>query len=271
MKEKKITALLMIAVAFIMLNFEVQAQEEGPMIISVTRSHWNMDYKDFSMDEWKKVETEYHEKVIMKNEFIEGANVLLHYYTPDNSEILFVNVFSSWENIEKATRRNGELAREAWPDQEARRAFFDKQGAYYAEKHSDEIYSSLPFAKQLSEKSTEPLVYYVRTIHAVWPEDGNIDEIRSMQQEFTENVYHKLNNLLAYYPMRHLYGADSRERLQVFVFKSLSDLDAMDMQDLIEAHWPDEDSREAFFNSFSKYQSPWHGDLIYRNVPELVK
>lgn len=271
MKGKKITALMMIAFAFIMLNYEVQAQEEGPMIISVSRSHWNMDYQDFSMEEWKKVEAEYHEKVTMKNEYIEGANVLLHYYTPDNSEILFVNVFSSWENIEKATKRNGELAREAWPDQEERNAFFEKQGTYYSNMHSDEIYSSLPFAKQLAEKSNEPLVYYVRTTHAVWPEDGNMEEIRSLRQEFAENVYHKQDKLLAYYPMRHLYGADSRERLEVFVYKSLADLDETDNWELIEAHWPTKEDRQAFMQAFSKYQSPWHGDLIYRNVPELVK
>jgi siroheme synthase (precorrin-2 oxidase/ferrochelatase) len=252
----------------------LQAQEEAPYVITFTRSHWNMDYKDFSMEKWKALESEYHEKVIMKNEFIAASNVLLHYYTPDNSEIMFVQAYRSWGDVEKATQKNAELAKAAWPDEAERRAFFDKQSEYYAMKHSDEIYSSLSLAKPLTEKPTEPMVVYMRTTHRAWPEDGAADALRSMRKEYIENVVHKNDMVKGYYPMRHLYGADSREIIEVFVMNSMAELEETNKKkigELVNAHWPDEAKRKEFFDAYNKYRSPWHGDLLYTSIPELAK
>lgn len=210
----------------------------------------------------------------MKNEYIIGSVVLLHAYTPDNSEILFAQAFSNWANVEKAVERSNELAKEAWPDDEERQAFFEKQRAYYSNLHSDEIYSSMTLGKQFTEKPTEPMIYYVRTSHTAWPEDGDMEEIRSMRKEYTENVIHKYADIHAYYPMRHLYGADSREITEVFVMKSMAELEEMNvnrMEELVKAQWPDEDERKAFFKEMGKYRSSWHSDLIYSSVPELMK
>jgi len=256
------------------LVFESFAQDEPAPIVTVTRSHWNMEFENFSMDEWKKLESEFHEKVTMKNEYITGSVVLLHNYTPDNSEILFGQVYANWGDVQKAVDRNRELAKEAWPDDEERQAFFKKQSAYYSNLHSDEIYSSMTLAKQFTEKPTEPMVYYVRTTHVTWPEDGKTEDIRAMRKEYVENVIHKDPSVQAYYPMRHLYGADSREMLEVFVVKSMADLEAMNsggISELVNAQWPDEEKRKAFFKEMNKYSSPWHGDLVYTSVPELMK
>ena len=43
------------------------AAQERPMYLTVTTIHWNPDYENFSMDEWKAIEKEYFEKVTMKN------------------------------------------------------------------------------------------------------------------------------------------------------------------------------------------------------------
>ena len=271
MKRGKTVCALLVA---LFSAIQIFAQEESPRIVTIARAHWNMDYENFSMEEWKKVESEYHEKVIKKNDLIVGSAVLLHYYTPDNSEILFAQVFDNWADVEKAVERNRELAREAWPNDDERRAFFDKQGAYYSNLHSDEIYSTLSLSKYLGELPTERMIYYFRTSHTNWPEDGSMDEIRSLRKEFIENVIHKNEKIQAYYPMRHLYGADSRELTEVFVLESMSDLEEINdtqMQELVNAHWPDEEEREKFFKAFNKYSTPWHGDLIYSSVPELAK
>ncbi len=269
-----------VTIVFCLISFstiQVKAQDDPPPIISVTRAHWNMEYENFSMKEWKKLETEYHEKVTMKNEYIIGTNVLLHNYTPDMSEILFVQVYSNWENVEKAADRSSELAKEGWPDEDERKAFFKKQSAYYSNMHSDEIYSGLSLGKNLAEKPSKPLIYYARTTHMAWPEDGKTEEIQALRKEYIENVIHKNDDILAYHPMRHLYGSDSRELVEVFVMKSMVELEAMNDREnstnskLIEAHWPDEDKRKEFFKSVNKYRDPWHGDLIYTNVPELMK
>ena len=257
------------------LSMPLVAQEQGPYIVTLMRGHWNMDMEDFSMEEWKKHEMEYHEKVIMKNEYIVGSAVLLHTYTPDNSEILFGQVYANWADVEKAVDRNRELAQEAWPDDEERSAFFDKQGSYYSHIHSDEIYSTMSLAKPLSELPTEPVLYYLRTSHtAPWPEDGSGDEVQALRKEYVENVIHKSEHVMGYYPMRHLYGADSRDMIEVMVVKDMADLEAMNdggLQKLVEAQWPDQEQRNAFFDSMDKYMEPWHSDLIYTCVPELMK
>lgn len=273
MKKKQILSTIVLCLILTSV-YPLQAQDDPASIVIVTRAHWNMEYEDFSMDEWKKVESEIHEKVVMKNEFITHTNVLMHYYTPDMSEILFVQAYSNWENVEKATKRNSELAKEAWPDEDERKAIFKKQRAYYTNMHSDEIYSGLPLAKNLSEKPTEPLIYYARTMRSAWPEDGKVEEIKALRKEFIENVINKNDDILAYYPMRHLYGADSRDIVEVFVLKSMVELEAMNdtsNSELIDAHWPDEEKRKEFFKSAGKYRERWHSDLIYTNVPELMK
>jgi hypothetical protein len=272
---KRVKSIGQITAALMFLSiFQLYAQEEAPRIVTIARAHWDMTNENFSMEEWKKVESEYHEKVTLKNEYIVASVVLLHYYTPDNSEILFASVYSNWDNVEKAVGRNRELAREAWPNDEERQAFFDKQSSYYSNMHSDEIYSSMTLAKYLSEKPTERMIYYFRTSHTNWPEDGDIEEIRALRKEYVENVIHKNEKIQAYYPMRHLYGADSRERTEIFVMKSMADLEEMNdtrMEDLVNAHWPDEEKRKEFFKALNRYRSPWHGDLIYSSVPELMK
>lgn len=250
----------------------VQAQDETRILV-VTTAHWNPHLEDFSMDEWKATEKEYFDNVTMKNEFIESSNVLMHFFTGDNSEIKFANVYSSWENIEKAAKRNNELAEESWPDESTRDAFFKKQGKYYSNMHSDEIYNSVKGAKMPKEKSTEPLVFYVRVSHLAFPEDGKTEDIAAMMDEYNENVIAKNDFIKGYYPHRHYWGADSRDFVEAFVVESLADVEkALDRNgELAKEHWPDDAKRKEFFAKMGKFFTGWHGDYLYTHVPELSK
>ncbi len=243
-------------------------------MITVTTAHWNFGDTTLNPESWMEIEKEYHEKVVMKNEFIAASNVLYHSYTSDNSEVMFVYAYRNWSDIEKAAERNGELAKEAWPDDEKRKAFFKRQSQYYTTSHSDEIYWSLPNGKGM-EASDSSLTYYVRKKRiARMPEGGSGDEIRALSKEFAENTIHKNEYILAYYPYRHMWGADSRDFIEVFVFKSMADMDAglKKQGELVEAYWPDKDKRKAFFKKFNSYMEPgWHGDELYVHEPKLAK
>ncbi len=250
----------------------VSAQER-PKFLTVTTIHWNLNYKNFNMDEWKAMEKKYFDNVTMKNEFINNSLVLLHYFTADNSEIKIVTGYKSWEDIEKAEQRSDELEKATWPDEQVRKDFFKKRSAYYGPSHSDEIYSTLDGAKVLAKKSADPLVYYIRDIHTAWPEDGKTEEIEGMVKEFNENVTFKNKYIKAYYPSRHAWGSDGRDLIEAIVVGSLADLEngLQENQNLIKAHWPDETKRKAFFARMNEYNDGWHGDFIYHNVPELTK
>jgi hypothetical protein len=274
MKTTNLIVSVMAAVT-LLLNANVMAQDEvkEPKYYTVATAHWNMEYEDFDMDTWKAVEKEYLEKVIMKNEHIMGASVYLHHTTPDNTEILFVQVFDSWDAIEKASDHNGELAKEAWPEKENREAFFKKQNAYYANGHSDEIYSVLPGAKLMETPPDKDMIVYLRKSHFAFPEDGSREEFIELRKGYVENVINKNELIKAYYPSTHYYGADGTENIEAFFFDSLSDFDKMFDRntELVKEAWPDDEARKERGKKVGKYFTGVHGDFIYTQVHELTK
>lgn len=272
MKTIKNLLLGMLVFAF-MLTTKTYGQEEEPkeefkpVFITVTTGHWSSD-PDVDYSDWLKTEKEYFDKVTMKNDLVIGSGYYRHFYTPDNSEILFVSVYSSWEDIEKSNDVTAKLVEEAWPDEEARKAFFKKQSSYYSPVHSDEIYASVPFTKDLQTDSKEPLVYYVRK--NIMGTGGN--DMFDIFKEFHENVIMKNSYIKGYYTQRHRWGSNSRDALEIFVFDKFEDIEkASDESDrLADEHWPDEDKRKEYFKEFNKIFAG-HGDFIYTNVPELAK
>jgi hypothetical protein len=271
MRTKKFYLAGMILLSFMLTT--VVVSQVRPEVLVVTKAHWNMHMEDDADVNWLDIEKEYFEKVTSKNELIVTSEVLNHYFTDDNSEILFANTYRSWEDVEKAAARSDELAKEAWPDEAERKAFFKKQSAFYSNKHSDEIYSTLPGAKMLAEKSPEPMVYYVRISHLSFPEGGKTEEIRALREEYINAVVLPNPYVKGYYPSRHRWGADARDFVEAFVVESLADLPkAFDANsELIKDHWPEEEARKDFFTKMNKYFTGWHGDYIYQNVPELSK
>ena len=254
----------------------VLAQEEAPVApeyYTVTTLHWNMDYEDFDMDTWKEVEKEYLDKVTMKNEYIMGSGVYLHRISPDNSELISVGVYASWEDIDKAATRDGELAREAWADDDARSAYFNKKNAYYSNDHSDEIYSVMSGSKNFAEPPTEDMILYIRDNHFAFPEDGTNSEFKELRDEYLENVVHKNEYIKAYYPHAHAYGADRTEYMEAFFLNSLGDMDKMfdRNSELFKEHWTTEEARDAFGDNNSKYYTGLHGDRVYTSVFGLSK
>lgn len=264
--KKLLLGMLMLAFMFTTNAF---AQEEGEkeefksMYLTATTGHWSSD-SDVDFSDWLETEKEYFEKVTMKNDLIIGSGFYTHLYTADNTEIITVNVYRTWEDIEKSNEVTNKLIEEGWPDQEARNAFFKKQSSYYSPNHSDEIYQTLPFTKQVQTESTEPLVFYVRK--NVSGSGG------SGFPEYFENVTMKNSYIKGYYTHRHLWGANSRDAIEVFVYDNMGDIDksAEERDRLIEAHWPDAEKRKEFFKGFNKIFDG-HGDFIYSNVPELNK
>lgn len=247
--------------------------QERPKFLTVTTIHWNLDYKDFKMDDWKTLEKEYFDKVTAKNEYIVSSLVLMHYFTADNTELKLVTGYSSWENIEKAQQRSAELEKEAWPNEKDREAFMKKQSAYYTNMHSDEIYSTVDGAKMLAAKPDKPMIYYVRISKRAFPEDGKPEEIAALRKEYKENVIDKNPYIKGYYPSVHAWGSDGRDFIESFVADSLGDLTLMfdENQKLVKDHWPDEQKRKDFFDKMDRYMTGFHSDYIFRQVPELTK
>jgi len=248
------------------------SQTQDQLFVKVKTMHWNMDLADFSMQDWKAVELEYFNKVTLQNEYILSTTVLQHHFTGDSSEVLFITVFSSWNNIDLATQRTNELVEKAWPNEEDRKAFLKKQAKFYANEHSDEIYKSIPGAIRLEETDL-PLLYYVRTSYYSFPEEGTKEEFQSLLNEYNEVVTNNNEFYKGYYPQMHFYGSDRTEFLEVFCAETLASLEKgiAKQGELFRAHWSDQKAQDEYNDKYGKYLTGIHSDRIFSSVPDLYK
>jgi hypothetical protein len=271
---KTIKLFTLLAALFFVFNGNLNAQEDEKAAKYITRTtmHWNMNKDDFSMKDWKAIEKEYLDKVVMKNEHIMGASFFMHQFTADNTTLEYVQVFESWDAIEKAADRSAELAEEAWPDEKARGDFFDKRNDFYSNEHSDEIYAVMGGAKPLAEMPTKDLTLYMRIRHFAFPEDGTFEEWKELRDSYLENVVHKNEYVLGYYPSRHYYGTDRTEYIEAFYVEDVAALDKMldRMPELVEETWSEEERKERGRKG-SKYYTGVHEDYIYTYVSGLSK
>lgn len=250
-----------------------QEEDKRPEFIVVTTMHWNMDKEDGNFDDWKAVEKEYLDKVVMKNELIAGASFFTHLFTEDNSELMYVQVYNNWNDIHDAAERSNELAKEAWPDEEGRKAFFKKRMSFYAQEHSDEIYATMDGAKHMAEAPTKDMVLYLQKRHFAFPEDGSGSEWEDLNKKYLENIVYKNEYAKAYYPSQHYYGADRTQFNEAIYVDSLADLEKMlDRNgELMKEAWPDDAAREEMGKKMSKYFTGIHSDYIYNYVFGLSK
>jgi len=262
------TAVLFILTVFSGFAQDTTSTEFEPVYITITTAHWNPD-PDVNFDDWKATEKDYFDKVTMKNNLILSSGYYTHYFTPDNSEIVLVNVYKNWEDIEAADEKSNELAKAAWPNEAARKAFFDKQAKYYSPQHSDEIYISLPLTFDARVESEEPRVVYVRYNEMSLNGEGN----PSLMKEYFEKVTKKLSSLKAYYTHRHLWGSDSRQMAEAYFYDNLADIEKTfdEIEKLEKEAWPDEAKRKEFMAQRDKMFTGKHSDYIYRTVPGLMK
>jgi hypothetical protein len=274
MKTIRLFLMFIMTLAIMSTGVQGHAQDDQPTprFYIVSTMHWNTDYAEGSGDRWMEIEKEYLEKVTKKNEYIMGSSYYTHMLSPDSRELLQVQVFASWEDIEKAAERNGELTREAWPDQEARQAYFTEKNKYYDEFHSDEIYNVMDMAVPMEDFSQEAILY-MRKSKWTFPEDGSGQEFMELYQGNLDNIIKKNEYIKGYYPSNHFYGSDRRDFIEAYFVKSLTDLDNMFNRnnELAQEAWPDADERQERGRKWNKYFAGSHSDAVYYYISELTK
>ena len=138
---KKLTLIFVVAFAVLFLSGSSFAQEEGHYYTSTT---WKISVpEDGSNAEFMELMQEWYDKVVSKNEKILSERAFRHQSGGDMRDWVFVTEYASWNDIEAANTRQGELVNEGWPNADERSAFFKKFWKY-VDTHSDEIYQELP-------------------------------------------------------------------------------------------------------------------------------
>lgn len=255
------SALVIALLLFSTTSITAQDDVNRPEYITVTTMYWNKDY-DGTMAEWKAMEKEYRDKVTSKNEHVMSANYYTHLLTPNSNEVLAVSVYPTWDDIDKASSRSAELEKEAWPDTEARKAFLTKLSSAFANYHSDEIYATLPGAKQLAEAPTKDMVLYVRTNKMAYPDNGSQKEFDELNKKYLDNVVYKNEYIKGYWPNAHAWGHDKRDYIEAFMIDSLGDLEKLfDRNTELMNEALTKDEAKAMGKYFGK-----HGDAVYTYV-----
>jgi hypothetical protein len=251
----------MAAMLLLISTYSFSQEDKAPMYLTSTTMYWNPD-SDMTMDEWKAGEKEYMDKVTKKNEYIIWSGYATHLMTPNSNEVMYAQLYQSWDAIEKASERNAELEKEAWPDAAKREAFLKKMNSAYSNFHSDEIYTTLPWVKDDNGDLPDGAILYIRKNKGAFPKDGSWKEFNDLNKKFLENVVKKNEYILGYYPSQHAWGSDRRDYIEAMYLNSLGDLDKMfeKNQELMkEAFTQDE------LKAMGKYFDS-HGDYVYSVV-----
>lgn len=272
MKSKLSSIIFAIPFVLIYLNSysQTKAVDFSPKYVTVTTLH---GASGINFEAWKALETEYFNKVTNKIDLILSHEVLISYFSKGLRDIKVINVFNSWDDIQHVNAIREELIKKAWPNEEERKLFFEKQNGFYTNFHSDEIFLTSNMSKPLELKdkkpSDKPLVYYVDTNIL---SDNDSKKSFEYYNEYVEEVIFKNKYIEAYLPYRHYWGDDSREFVEVFVVKSLTELEkALEKnKKLLEIHIPDKVKRDKFLGTFGEAVAG-HKDEIYVNVPSLSK
>ncbi len=271
--KSKLPALFFLFNSFLFSNYlfsQNEVNELEPVFITVTTLHGaeGIDYEN-----WKSVEQEYFDNVTSKNYLILSHEVLVNYFSPNFSEIKVINVIRSWDDIMRVNELREDLIAKAWPDEDKRKVFFEKQNSFYNSFHSDEIYQSSNYGKTLANEIkvnyNKPLVYLVKTNILSDYED---EDSYKNYKKYVENVIHKNDLIKAYSPYRHFWGADSREFIELIIYSSLSEMEnAMyKNKEIMKKLVPDDIKRKEFIESLeSAIES--QTSKIFTNIPSLSK
>lgn len=100
-------------------------------------------------------------------------------------------------------------------------------------------------------------------------DEGTPEDWLALEKEYHEKITMKNELILASQFLTHYYTADNSEVLLVSVFGTWADIEDAQARtgELVEAAWPDEDEREAFFKKRDAYFVNLHQDEIYRILP----
>jgi len=271
--KSKYFSFLFLAISILFVN-NTRGQDDKsnfePVYITVRTLH---GVEGSDLEEWRAVEEEYFDKVINKIDLLLSHEVLINYFDNNLSEVKIINVFNKWDDIEKIYNIRDDLIEKAWPNEDERKAFFEKQNSFYSNFHSDEIYTSTEFGKYLSPEikkvRKESFVFFEKTSILSDYED---DDSYKYYEEYVENVIFKNPLIRAYHPYRHFWGADSREFIEMLVVDSMEDLEAVlkTNQDLLDKMVPDPLKRKEFLKIFEK-AIEGQSTAIYKNIPSLSK
>lgn len=111
-------------------------------------------------------------------------------------------------------------------------------------------------------------VFVVTNFERAFVENGSANELDSLNQIFMDNSFKGNQYVVSYKTLRHWWGHDNTDFIQVFEVKSWEDVDKASetANELFKKAMPNKDDRIKFNKAYNKYFTGKHSDEIYREV-----
>ncbi len=111
--------------------------QDGPYFTVTT---WKITIpENGSNAEFNTLLKEFQQKISIPNKKIISERLMRHASGSDSRDLVIITEYASWNDIDAAATRQGELMDTAWGDEAASKEFFKKFNKYFL-MHTDEIY-----------------------------------------------------------------------------------------------------------------------------------
>ncbi len=111
-------------------------------------------------------------------------------------------------------------------------------------------------------------VFVMSNFERAFPENGSARELDSLTQIMMDNSYKNNPYVVSYKVVRHWWGHDNRDFMQIIEVKSWNDVDkaSEEANNQFMKAMPNKADRDAFNKAYDKYFTGKHSDEIYREV-----
>jgi len=250
----------------------------------VTTSMYYLKYNpDGSWDELYELMEDEFTKMNQLDKELVSLMVLGHSLTGSLNEVVQIAEWKSIADADKSTVNTGAMRRKARPNEEKRKAFYNKYNKYWSTKHKDLGVDELVTrrVKRNNKRTTENTVvtvqeFYMKPLGQV--EGGTAQEREALFDEYHDKVIMKNDKILSRKELRHYWsGSLGGGKAPFIIITEFANTDDMinrtpDNQEVIRKAWPNDDDRREFFQKRNKYLAWGHRDIaIHSNLVKMIK
>jgi len=111
-------------------------------------------------------------------------------------------------------------------------------------------------------------VFIMTNFERAFPDNGSARELDSLATLYMDKVYGDNEYVVSYKAVRHWWGHDNRDFIQIVEVKSWDDVTKANARadELFMKAWSTKADRDKFNKAYNKYFTGKHSDEIYREV-----
>ena len=117
-------------------------------------------------------------------------------------------------------------------------------------------------------QKAEGNVFIMTNFERAFPDHGSAAELDSLTQIYMDNSFKDNEYVVSYKTVRHWWGHDNRDFVQILEVKSWDDVTKAyeKSNELFMKAMPNKEDRKKFGEAYNKYFTGKHSDEIYREV-----